>query len=51
MFRENLYGVYTMPTLEAAYDLKTDKGTRYVYVFEDYVLKKGVKKTIEIPNE
>jgi len=47
MFRDNLYAVNIVPSIKAAYDFPTYKGTRYVYVFEDYVLKKGIERTIE----
>jgi hypothetical protein len=51
MFRDNIYKVYTVPSIQSAYEFQTDKGTRYVYVFENYILKKGFMKTIEVINE
>jgi len=48
MFRDNIYKVYTASTIQEAYEFKTDRGTRYVYIFEDYVLKKGIQQTTEI---
>jgi len=50
-FRDNLSSVSIVPSIKAAYDFPIYKGTRYVYVFEDYVLKKGFMKTIEVPSE
>lgn len=51
MFRENMYATYNMPTIESAYLYRAHKGLRYVYVFEDYVLKKGIEKITEVKNE
>jgi len=51
MFRDNLYATNIVPSIKAAYDSPNTKGTRYVYVFEDYILKKGFMKTIEVINE
>jgi len=51
MFRDNLYAVNMVPSIKAAYDFPIYKGTRLIYVFEDYVLKKGFMKTIEVQNE
>jgi len=47
MFRDNVYAVNIVPSIKAAYDFPIYKGTRYVYVFVDYVLKKGIEKTVE----
>jgi hypothetical protein len=47
MFRENLYAVNVTPTIKAAYDYPNYKGTRYVYVFDNYTLKKGLIKPID----
>jgi hypothetical protein len=47
MFRDNLYAVNVVPSIKAAYDYPNYKGTRYVYVFDNYVLKKGFIKPVD----
>ena len=51
MFRDNLFAVNIEPSIQAAYESRYTKGTRYVYVFEDFILKQAFMKTIEVPNE
>jgi len=51
MFRENLYAVHTVPSIKEGYESSAYRGMRYVYVFDNYVLKYGFIKTIEVPHE
>lgn len=44
MYRSSPYRVFTMPTLEDAYNFPMNLGDREVFVFEDYVLKRGIRE-------
>jgi len=44
MYRSSPYRVFTMPTIEDAYNFYMNLGDREVFVFEDYVLKRGVRE-------
>jgi len=44
MYRTSPYRVFTMPTIEDAYNFKMTLGDREVFVFDNYILKRGVRE-------
>jgi len=44
MYRTSPYRVFTMPTIEDAYKFKMTLGDREVFVFDNYILKRGVRE-------
>lgn len=44
MYRTSPYRVFTMPTLEDAYNFKMTLGDREVFIFDNYELKRGVRE-------
>lgn len=49
MYRQSPYRVFYMPSLEQAYEFPLHKGDREVFIFENYLLKRGVRLEADIP--
>lgn len=49
MYRQSPYRIFTMPTIEDAYNFSITMGDREIFVFEDYKLKRGVRETKFVP--
>ena len=49
MYRTSPYRVYTMPSIEDAYNFKMNLGDREVFVFDNYELKRGVREVQKVP--
>jgi len=49
MYRQSPYRIFTMPTIEEAYNFPILLGDREIFVFENYKLKRGIRETQIIP--
>ena len=51
IYRQSPYRIFTIPSIEDAYNFPITMGDREIFVFEDYKLKRGVRETIFIPTK